>query len=224
LRFSPIAEMTMNSKVVFIGSVLSVALTSWTAFAQNASVVTLQDLDGKTVDNGGVPYVNAVTVNLNITTPTAENHDSGDDNLQSNDLDAPPTADGADATVSQSLRHSRFNADSANSDPGQVRNSADVGVTVTGDAFGNAALNAAAGAFNLQANSAAIAMVPTGELADSMAVLSQFTLQDFAVQHDTTNELTTNIVLEDVSGNLGINVATGAGNTQANTAAIATQF
>jgi hypothetical protein len=214
----------MNSKIVLLGSVLSVALSSWTASAQNASVFTLQDLDGKTVDNGGVPYVNSVTVNLNVTTPTAENEESGDENLQSNDLDAPSTADGADATVTQSIRNSRFNVDSADSDPGLVRNSADVGVTVTGDAFGNAALNAAAGAFNLQANAAAIATVPTGELADSLAGISQFTLQDLAVQHDTTNELTTNIVLEDVSGNLGINVVTGTGNTQSNTAAIATQF
>lgn len=214
----------MNSKIVLIGSVLSVALSSWTASAQNASVFTFQDLDGKTVDKGGAPYVNAVTLNLDITTPTAENEKSGDENLQSNDLDAPPTAQGADATVSQSLRDSRFNADSANSDPGQVRNSADVDVTATGQAFANAAVNAAAGVFNLQANSAAIAMVPTGDLADSLAGISQSTLQDFAVQHDTTNELTTTIVLEDVSGNLGINVVTGTGNTQSNTAAIATQF
>ncbi|CAG9225935.1 conserved exported hypothetical protein [Paraburkholderia tropica] len=88
--------------------------------------------------------------------------------------------------------------------------SATVGADVLRGATGNAGVNLAAGAFNAQANQIALVNTPRAE------IVTQQTVQ--GVAHMTgsgTAELGAG-ALANASGNIGINIAAGAGNAQSN--------
>ncbi len=85
------------------------------------------------------------------------------------------------------------------------------------------AVNAAAGAFNLQANSMVIA-VGLGLLGQSQADSRQDTLANGSVLQDATNEIFSTIDLEDVTANVGINLVSGVGNAQVNSFTATTSF
>lgn len=92
------------------------------------------------------------------------------------------------------------------------------------DAFGNIGLNIAAGAGNLQANDAALSALDGEDVfASAMVFNSQITganiATDFPSGPDSQliyDARVTDNVLRDASGNIGLNVAAGAGNAQTN--------
>jgi len=217
----------MKGKIaVVLGA--AVALCSWGATAQTASVVVQQTINGEHLELNGADYDNSVSVDIDLSdvvaNPSGINTEEGDFNLQENTADVPLSADTAKASVQQELLDSSFNRDSAELTPSQVFNSATVNVNLQDENIGIFGLNAAAGAFNIQSNAAALAPVPAGELATATGDVGQLAQRDIAIQSDTTNELTANIHLEGVIGVIGINAATGGGNLQSNTASIASQF
>jgi len=182
----------------------------------------------KDLELNGADYDNSVSVDIDLATvlanPAGINTADGDDNIQENTADVPLSADTAKSSVQQELLNSSFNRDSAELSPSRVFNSATLNIDVQDESIGIFGVNAAAGAFNLQSNSAAIAPLAAGDLATSAGDLRQLAQQDITIQSDTTNELTANINLEGAIGVIGINAATGGGNLQSNSATFATQF
>ncbi|MDE1144858.1 MAG: hypothetical protein V4793_24140 [Paraburkholderia tropica] len=88
--------------------------------------------------------------------------------------------------------------------------SASVGADVLRGATGNAGVNLVAGAFNVQANQ--IALVGTSRA----EIVSQQTVQGTAHMTGSGTAALGAGALANVSGNIGINIAAGAGNAQYN--------
>jgi hypothetical protein len=88
------------------------------------------------------------------------------------------------------------------------------------NASGNTGTNAAAGAFNLQANSVVVAWIDAATLAQSSATIAQTVQGGMAVVHGL-NEVTIDGALRNASGNHGVNAASGVGNVQLNSVTLA---
>jgi hypothetical protein len=105
----------------------------------------------------------------------------------------------------------------------QMRNAVSVDIGASGVA-GNVGLNAVSGAFNVQSNGVAIAAVPGSVLAQAQAGLTQNAQQNLSTHHDTVNGVEATVILDGVSGNVGMNLASGVGNVQSNSITIARPF
>jgi hypothetical protein len=85
-------------------------------------------------------------------------------------------------------------------------------------ASGNIGLNLAAGTGNLQGNATAIASIQeTDVFASASSYANQTTMTNFSFNmDDSANDATMDAALAGASGNIGVNLAAGAGNTQSN--------
>ena len=85
-------------------------------------------------------------------------------------------------------------------------------------ATGNIGVNIAAGTGNLQGNSASIVSTSAEEIFSSSSTFArQTTLTNFAINVDNSpNEAYLDAALAGASGNIGVNIAAGSGNTQSN--------
>jgi len=145
----------------------------------------------------------------------------GDLNLQNNAVDA---ALAADSVSLQSVHGLNLNRDTGELSNAQLRNTVNVDINTLGEVAGNVGVNAASGAFNMQTNELVIAAVSGAVLAQSTASIRQESYQNSSVYHDVVNDITANINLDNVSGNVGINMASGVGNIQSNSLTVATPF
>ena len=85
-------------------------------------------------------------------------------------------------------------------------------------ASGNIGLNMAAGTGNLQGNATAIASIQEKDVFSSATTYAnQTTMTNFSFNvDDSANEATMDAALAGASGNIGVNLAAGSGNTQSN--------
>jgi hypothetical protein len=183
-----------------------------------------QILMDEALELGGMDYVNSLLLSVDAATvpnPDGQNEQEGNDNLQENRSAVVPAAESG---LLQSLTGNTFNLDSAELGNTLVSNTVNLDVTNSGPITDDVGVNAAAGAFNLQANSSLLAMVPVDVLAESKADVQQETLLNWSVLQDVTNEVITTIILDDLSANVGINTVSGIGNEQLNTFTVTTSF
>jgi hypothetical protein len=89
---------------------------------------------------------------------------------------------------------------------------------------GNIGVNAAAGAFNLQKNALAVATATDAALATATAAVIQTADFNDTVVMNTINVVEGPNIGSDTSGNLGVNLEAGVGNTQMNSLVIAASF
>jgi hypothetical protein len=181
--------------------------------AAQASGVSAQTLDALDLHTAGAD--NSVT----IADGTGEgahgtlgiNAVSGGFNLQANLLAVAAAAVGmADASASVSQTSADLSTD------GNSTNSVTGGTDLLREASGNIGLNAVAGAFNMQQNTIVIAAVDVATLATSTAALSQ-KAHDSSVQAGLShNSVALETSLFAASGNIGLNFASGTGNSQLN--------
>jgi hypothetical protein len=93
-----------------------------------------------------------------------------------------------------------------------------LGATVTGS--GNIGVNVAAGSLNQQANLMTLAVANNSDLSEANSGLIQSVLISAVEQQDSINSIT-GLDIAGASGNIGVNMAAGAGNQQLNSLTIA---
>jgi len=199
------------------------------AAAASAMLHEEQTLSGNALAFGS--FDNSVSFAADIATETSGaiglNLTAGDFNLQNNAAVLALIADSASSETyaSTSLLQTLFGqtADGSSADA-LMRNAVDVDISASGDVAGNVGLNAVSGAFNVQSNAIAIAAVPGSMLAQAQAGLIQNAQQNLSMHHDTVNGVSATIILDSVSGNVGMNLASGVGNVQSNSITIARPF
>jgi hypothetical protein len=152
---------------------------------------------------------------------------AGDYNLQENAgvLASATTNDGSGAAEAgsfslQSLYNNGFNDKSYELENTVINNSVDI-VDTGNNGEGNLGFNAAAGAFNIQKNALVIATVSGGYLAEATAGTEQYGNRNTSYIEDVTNDVHVGSSFQNVSGNIGVNVASGVGNMQLNSLTIA---
>ena len=189
------------------------------------SVVTDQVLVDEEFQLDGMDYINTVTLPVDADTaqgdPDGINESEGDYNVQENQDVV--TTDPADSYLRQNLTNNSFNTDPADAANPIMRNAVDFSIASDGPITEDIAVNAAAGAFNLQANSMVVA-VGVGLLGQSQADSRQDSLSNDSVLQDAANEIFSNIDLDDVNANVGINLVSGVGNEQINSFTATTSF
>ena len=204
-----------------MGTAMAVLVASSNAALADEPLLTSdQRLENNQLELGNIEYDNAISANLDVSTGPSDVLDlhqvSGDSNLQDNAFALTLTSGKADSVLEQSLIGQVFNRDSGELANTRLRNSIDV--TLSADSLaGTVGFNAAAGAFNIQKNAAAIAALPGAALAQTFADVKQLMQQNVAIQHDVVNTITATFPIENLSGNLGVNLAAGVGNVQMNT-------
>jgi hypothetical protein len=156
------------------------------------------------------------TVDLNWT--------EGHSNLQDNDFVLSFTSDDAQTFLHQSLLGQSFNLEAAELAEARAHNAVTADISAPDGIEGTVGVNAASGAFNLQKNATAIAIVSGSQLASSFAGIGQEAAGNLSLHHDAINDVTATITLNNVSGNVGINLASGVGNVQLNTVTTALSF
>ena len=169
--------------------------------------------------------INLVTLHLDGDVvqgdPGGVNESEGEINVQENQDVVTP--DPADSFLRQNLTNNSFNTDPADAANPVLRNTVDFSITSDGPITEDIAVNAAAGAFNLQGNSMVVA-IGIGLLGQSQADSRQDTVSNGSVLQDATNEIFSTIDLEDVAANVGINLVSGVGNAQINSFTATTSF
>ena len=152
---------------------------------------------------------------------------AGDFNLQNNAavlaMIADPAANASSASTSL-LQNVFGNAFGIGSGDAAMHNVVSVDIRASDDVAGTVGVNAASGAFNVQSNAIAIAAAPASMLAQAQASLAQNVEQNFSARHDVVNEVAATVILDGVSGNVGMNFASGVGNVQSNSITIARPF
>jgi hypothetical protein len=199
------------------------------AAAAHASLIGAQILADNALELGSID--NSLGFAADIATEASGaiglNMAAGDFNLQDNAAVLALIADStgsetyAGTSLLQSLSGQSGTSALANA---HLHNAVSVDIGATGDVAGNVGLNAASGVFNIQSNAVAIAAVPGTMLAQSFADLSQEARHDLSVHQDALNEVAATIILDGVSGNIGMNLASGVGNVQSNSVTIARPF
>jgi hypothetical protein len=188
-------------------------------------VITDQVLVDEEFQLDGMDDINMVTLSVDADVvqgdPDGVNESDGEQNVQENkDV---VTSDPADSVLRQNLTNNSFNTDPADAANPVLRNTVDFSIASDGPITEDIAVNAAAGAFNLQANSMVIA-VGIGLLGQSQADSRQDSVANGSVLQDATNEIFSTIDLEDVNANVGINLVSGVGNAQINSFTATTSF
>ena len=199
------------------------------AAAASAALDAEQTLSGNALVFGS--FDNSVSFAADIATETSGaiglNMTAGDFNLQNNAAVLALIADSAssEAYASTSLLQTLFGQTADGGGPdAHMRNAVNVNISASGDVAGTVGLNAVSGAFNLQSNAVAIAAVPGSLLAQAQAGLTQNAQQNHSTHHDAVNGVEATIILDGVSGNVGMNLASGVGNVQSNSITIARPF
>lgn len=149
---------------------------------------------------------------------------AGDFNLQDNEFVLSFTSDDAQSILQQSLHGQSFKLEGAELADARAHNTVTADISAPDGVEGTVGVNAAAGAFNVQKNAAAIAIIPAGMLALSAAGIGQQASSNLSLHHDAINDVTAIITLNNVSGNVGINLASGVGNVQLNSVTTALSF
>ena len=189
-------------------------------------VETIQVLDNEEFQLNGMDDINEVTLHLDGDVvqgdPDGVNESDGEQNVQEN-KDVVTTPDPADSFLRQNLTNNSFNTDPADAANPVLRNTVEFSIASDGPITEDIAVNAAAGVFNLQANSMVIA-VGLGLLGQSQADSRQDTVSNGSVLQEATNEIFSTIDLEDVAANVGINLVSGGGNAQVNSFTATTSF
>jgi hypothetical protein len=160
-------------------------------------------------------YDNFLPLNVDAaivqTEPAGRNDQLGDHNLQENRSILAPAGE---TMMLQSLTGNSFSFDVL--EFAHVNNAVSLEVTASGPITDNVGINAAAGAFNLQANSSVLAVLPAVALAESAGDVEQNAQLNNSVLTDVANDVMTTIILEDVTVNVGVNSVSGIGNEQLN--------
>ena len=190
-----------------------------------APVETIQVLEDEEFQLNGMDDTNLVTLDLDGDVvqgdPGGVNESDGEANVQENTDVVTP--DPADSFLRQNLTNNSFNTDPADAANPVLRNTVDFTIASDGPISEDIAVNAAAGVFNLQANSMVVA-IGVGLLGQSQADSRQDTVANESVLQDATNEIFSTIDLEDVGANVGINLVSGVGNAQINSFTATTSF
>lgn len=190
------------------------------------SVETDQTIVDEAFELGDMDYINTVTLSVDADTvqgdPDGVNEKQGNNNIQEN-KGVLTNPDPADSILKQNLTNNSFNTDPADAALPIIRNTVDFSIASDGPITEDIGVNAAAGAFNLQANSMVIA-VGVGLLGQSKADSQQDTLSNGSLFQDASNEIYSSIDLEDVAANVGINLVSGVGNEQINAFTATTSF
>lgn len=193
-----------------------------------AAAIDEQDLTGVQSELGEGTHLNTVMTAVDISTDPDEVIDmelaEGDSNLQDNAFSLIFTSSVAQSGLQQSLLGMGFNTNSAGLANLQERNTVNAGISAPDGVSGTVGVNAAAGVFNIQKNSAAIAAMPGSMLAQSFSSITQNGLANLSLHHDAVNDVTAIITLDSVSGNVGINLASGVGNVQLNSVTTSLSF
>lgn len=188
-------------------------------------VETIQVLENEEFQLDGMDDINLVTLHLDGDVvqgdPDGVNESDGEQNVQENKDVVTP--DPADSSLRQNLTNNGFNTDPADAANPVLRNTVDFAIASDGPITEDIAVNAAAGVFNLQANSMVVA-IGVGLLGQSQADSRQDTVANGSVLQDATNEIFSTIDLEDVAANVGINLVSGVGNAQINSFTATTSF
>jgi hypothetical protein len=198
------------------------------ASAANATLSEEQTVSENTLELGN--FDNSVSFAADIATEASGaiglNMTAGDFNLQNNTAVLALIADSASSETyaGTSLLQNLFGNLNGGATDAQMRNVVSVEISASGEVAGNVGLNAASGAFNLQSNAVAIAAVPGSVLAQAQAGLAQNAQHNLSIHHDAVNTVAATIILDNVSGNIGMNLASGVGNVQSNSITIARPF
>jgi hypothetical protein len=193
-----------------------------------AAAVDEQILMGMVLELGASAYLNTVTTAVDVSTDPDEVIDldmtQGDSNRQDNVFSLTFASEVAQSALQQSLLGQSFNRNSAEPANTQERNTVSAGISAPDGVSGTVGVNAAAGAFNIQKNSAVIAVMPGSMLAQSFGSITQNGIGNLSLHHDVVNDVTAIITLDSVSGNVGVNLASGIGNVQLNSVTTALSF
>ncbi len=215
LALAPIGASAQES--LEIASAASATLNEEQTSSGNVDLIG--NLDNSVSFTADIATKTGGTIGLNMT--------AGDFNLQNNAAVLALIADSASSETyaSTSLLQNLFgNTFDGEATDVQMRNAVSVDISASDDVAGNVGLNAASGAFNLQSNAVAIAAVPGSMLAQAQAGLTQDAQQNLSTHHDAVNNVAATIILDGVSGNVGMNLASGVGNVQSNRITIARPF
>ena len=215
-----------TTRLALVAVVSALMVASDVALADEPLISDEQILAGLTLDLG--PTDNTLNVVADVSTGPNETVDlnwvDGDFNLQDNEFVLSFTSEDAQTILRQSLLGQRFNLGASELADARAHNTLTADISAPDGVEGTVGINAAAGAFNVQKNAVAIAIIPGSELASSYARIDQEAAGNHSLHHDATNDVTANITLNNVSGNVGINLASGVGNVQLNSVTTALSF
>ena len=211
-----------NSKHLLAAAIAALVVMPFAALAAPVTIdQTLMDEEFKL---NGVDYINPVTVNEDASTvqndPLGVNEQSGNDNIQENRSVVVPSAE---SKLRQNLIGNDFNTDPADLPNPLMHNSVDLTISSTDPIVADVGVNAAAGAFNLQINASVVA-VGGDLLSQSSGDIGQRTLSNAAIVQDAVNDVFSNIVIDEVIANVGVNAVAGVGNEQINSFTITRPF
>jgi hypothetical protein len=211
----------LDTRILLAVAMAALLFVPQSALADDPLLSSEQVLDGIELELGDTEFQNTVTETADVSTEPSETIDldfvSGASNLQDNAHGVTLATSTADSSLKQSLLGNSFNRASAELAEGHLRNSVSVNIGAAEEVAGTVGFNAAAGAFNIQKNAAAIAALPSSVLAQSSADVKQVAQWNLSVHNDVINDVSAVITLENVPGTVGINLASGVGNVQINT-------
>ena len=215
-----------TTRLVAVIAVSALMVASDVALADEPLISDEQILAGLTLELGTSD--NALNVVADVSTGPGETIDlnwvDGEFNVQDNEFVLSFTSEDAKTILQQSLLGQSFNLGAAELAEARAHNTLTADISAPDGVEGTVGINAAAGAFNVQKNAVAIAIIPGSQLASSYARIDQDAVGNLSLHHDATNDVIANITLNNVSGNVGINLASGVGNVQLNSVTTALSF
>ena len=210
-----------NRAPIFAAAIAALAMMP-PAFA--APVTIDQILLDKEFQLDGMDYENTVDLSVDAGTvqddPAGVNEQKGNDNVQENKSEFVPSAE---SDLLQSLTNNKFNTEPADLANPTMRNTVNLDVQSSEEITANVGVNAAAGAFNLQVN-ASVTAAAGDLLAQSSGDIEQTSKMNANLLQDAVNDVFSNIVVDEVTANVGINAVSGVGNAQSNSFTITTPF
>ena len=215
-----------TTRLVAVITVSALMVATDVALADEPLVSDEKILAGLILDLG--PTDNTLNVVADVSTGPSETVDlnwvDGEFNLQDNEFVLSFTSEEATTILRQSLLGQSFNLEGADLADARAHNTLTADISAPDGVEGTVGINAAAGAFNVQKNAVAIAIIPGSQLASSYARIDQEAANNLSLHHDAINNVTANITLDNVSGNVGINLASGTGNVQLNSVTTTLSF
>jgi hypothetical protein len=210
--------MTRPNRAPLLAAALTALAMMPAAFA--APVTIDQILKDKEFQLDGMDFDNPVDLSVDAaivqTDPLGVNKESGQDNIQENRSVLVPEAE---SDLLQSHTNNSFNTDPL-ANP-LMHNTINLDIASSDEIVSDVGVNAAAGAFNLQLNASVIAA--GGDLlSQSAGDIQQEAQFNANVLQDTINDVFSNIEVDEVSANVGINAVSGVGNAQTNSFTITT--
>jgi len=211
-----------NRKNLLAAAIAALVAVPFAGFA--APVTIDQSLLDEEFQLNGADYINPVDGNVNASDvqndPLGVNEQSGYDNIQENRSEFVP---GAESKLRQNLTGLDFNTDPADLPNPQMHNTVNLNISSTDPIIADVGVNAAAGAFNLQINASVVA-VGGDLLSQSSGDLGQRSFSNAAIVQDAVNDVFSNIVIDEVIANVGVNAVAGGGNEQINSFTVTTPF